>query len=908
VLRSVCTLLILLFAFAARASPAVSYDLDVRVDTVARRVDGRARIELTNTSARPLDELVLWRYPERFASRSPALNDYNFYWIYPRTFNPGAMRIGGLTVDGHAVTMAIDDHPLAGRGTLVRVRLPRPLPPGARVVLDVAYDVLVPDRYGAFGCFRRACTLAGGFYPMVPALTDGGFDLSAPPMPGRYRVRVTVPRVSDLVVNGELRALERGGTLAFDLGLARAAALIVRDPSLRTYETTHRGVHIVYHSPSLKPVPSPKEHLLPYLPADRPARVLKTVEETLDLFAELGLPMPTHELRLVEGALRVELAQSLPGFVLLSDQVFDIFPLGRFLKFHEFDVVRAVVEQILDERLLDRERLDDLGWSPQVSASFLTDRYTLRSYQREEYAAEILSGAAWIPAIDRVLYAPQIPFASAYFYTLEDPDPLRDSLAQFANLRPRGRLIAAKLRDLLGDAAVEKLVRAQLSGQPVRAAAEALYQGPLDWFFTQWLGPYPAVDYRFGPIRSERTASGWRHRVTVEKRGSDPPIEPVEVRLRDATGKAQLQRWDGHGRSTELVFDTAGPIALLEIDPRGRLYERLPDSNDDLRFDNRRPPRWKFIYNNFGGLIQVFPSFALDLALDFSLSRILDLKNAFRFLIYTGWPSGATQIGASATYGRGFGRKITAASLSSGWSLSLSGSRLNPDFGKQAGFGSVNGTVVGAGTSLSYSDRLFAWEPRQSLGYSGTLSSQLTILDSGVVLSQVTASTGWTQIVPVSDSHGFALSAGVAATFGDIRVLTQLLQLGGAGGLRGYDVASLPGRMRGVVRAEWRHVFVHSLDWNLAHTLYVRGIGGGLFAEGGFISSCTGYDVGTQDLAADVGYTLRVFGDWFGVSQTTLNVDIAVPLVNSTRTCFDGVPHQAVTQPIGFYFAFGPPW
>src|SRR5581483_10952270 len=99
----------------------------------------------------------------------------------------------------------------------------------------------------------------------------------------------------------------------------------------------------------------------------------------------------------------------------------------------------------------DSERVDDLGWSPEVAASALTDRFTLRSYRREEYANQILSGAAWIPAIDRVLYAPQVPFASAYFYSLEDPDPLRDNLAQFDNQRPRGKLVYAKLRDLLGD-------------------------------------------------------------------------------------------------------------------------------------------------------------------------------------------------------------------------------------------------------------------------------------------------------------------------------------------------------------------------------------------------------------------------------------------------------------------------
>ena len=48
------------------------------------------------------------------------------------------------------------------------------------------------------------------------------------------------------------------------------------------------------------------------------------------------------------------------------------------------------------------------------------------------------------------MYAPQVPFASSYFYTLEDPDPLRDNLAQFDNARPTGKTVYTKLRDLLG--------------------------------------------------------------------------------------------------------------------------------------------------------------------------------------------------------------------------------------------------------------------------------------------------------------------------------------------------------------------------------------------------------------------------------------------------------------------------
>ena len=110
-----------------------------------------------------------------------------------------------------------------------------------------------------------------------------------------------------------------------------------------------------------------------------------------------------------------------------------------------------------------------------------------------------------------------------------------------------------------------------------------------------------------------------------------------------------------------------------------------------------------------------------------------------------------------------------------------------------------------------------------------------------------------------------------------------MLSAGGDGGLRGYDVASLLGRWRAIGRVEWRHVFTHELDINFLHSLYLRGIGGALFAEAGVVSPCESYAPDAKSVNADVGYTLRIFGDWFGVSQTTINIDFAVPLVQHDR-------------------------
>ncbi|HEX9102208.1 MAG TPA: hypothetical protein VF997_08400, partial [Polyangia bacterium] len=713
----------------------------------------------------------------------------------------------------------------------------------------------------------------------------------------------------DVVVNGDLRALERGRRLDFDVGAAEGLTLMVGRPALKEFERTVRGVRIVYLSPTGRGLRSPPENVLPYQPANRVDRVLDAASDAVELLAELGAPLPAgEEVRIVGGALRIQLAQALPGVVFVSDQLFDIFPLQRFLKFHEFELARAIYEAWVARRTLAAERDDDRGWAPGAAASYLVDLYTLRTYRKAEFAREILAWASFIPAIDRVMYAPQVPFASSYFYTLEDPDPLRDNLQQFDNARPTGKTVYTKLRDLLGTKAVDLVTRAQLGGAALRPTAEGVRGESLDWFWRQWLAPYPKVDYRFADVRSERLGKqAFRHVARVVKVGDAPPVEPVEVRAIDRKGNIGNQTWDGVGREHTFVFDTPAPLSVIEIDPRGRLVEDLPGSNDDLKFDDRRPPRWKFIYNNFGGLLRFFPTLGLDLSLDFSLSRILDLHHGLRFVIYR---SESTQVGVNSSYAYGFGRKITAARLSSGLGVSLGVARIDPSFGQAVGAGANPGTLLTASASWGYDDRLFVWEPNRALSLGAAIAVDETVLDNGTLLSQGVASAGWESIVPLGDGQGVALSFGGAVTFGDLKIARQMLSAGGAGGVRGYDVATLLGRWRALGRVEWRHVFTHELNINLLHSLYLRGIGGGLFAEAGVISPCESYTPDKKSAAVDVGYTLRIFGDWFGVSQTTINIDIAVPLINREldRSCF-GMPADVANRvPFGFYFSFGPPW
>ena len=646
------------------------------------------------------------------------------------------------------------------------------------------------------------------------------------------------------------------------------------------------------------------------------------MQSAIDLLEELELPLPEGaEVHLVEVPLRTELADPQAGVILVSDQLYKLFPLARFRKFHSFQLVRAVFAVLAERRLADVEHPADLGWSPDVLASWLLDLYTLRTYRQKEFAKDILRWVSFIPAIDRILYAPQIPFASAYFNTLDDPTPTRDDLRRFSNTRPRGKVIYEKLRDLLGDEPTQQAMRAVWKGAPVHETAETAWgQSSLNWFFTQWLRPYPEVNYHFELQGSEQAPNGrLKHRIRVIKDGNSPPIEPVEIRVTEWGGVRHELVWDGHGNKTVLTVETERGIRSVILDPRGRLSEQITGDNNDLRADNRRPGEVRFVYNNFGALFN-FSTLKFDLSVDFSFSRMYDVKNAFRLALYH---SESTTIGGVLGYYRSFGKKITQSRLASAAAIVLRAARLDSSFARQ-GVEPQPGTRLSLQFALGHDNRFFPWEPWEYSSASMSVSYALTILDTSELFQQITVSGEVGHSFLITPGHSVALELRAAATFGDLRVPSQALFVGGPDGLRGYLPDELPGRAYAMARGEYRHLVVRDLNVNLFYLAYLRGVAGAAFVEAAAIVPCdatffSGVKSATDpnhdlvhNLFVDAGYSFQLVGDWLGVSQTRFNVEVAVPLIRRARSCFplpDEKPIDPASRfPVGLFVYFGAPW
>jgi hypothetical protein len=898
------------------AAPAV--DVDVTLDDAQARLTGHARLRVSNQTGAPIRMVPLWLYPNHLAQRSPALTDVTYHWLYPGLFSPAAMTIAGVRVDGQPAPVQVTDTP-AGARTVAEVTLPHPLSPGDAVTIDADFDVRVPHRFGGFGCDGRRCRFMGGFYPMPAAQVSGGWDLKgAPARAGRARLTVRAPHPLALVVDGQPVVWPGpGAPVTVDSGDVPYPTLVT-DRVLRP-ETITVGAHVVQYLHRKPRPPGSEDQPLPYVREDIPALVLATARRALQLAdsllrgtegagpvdAALGAP-----LTLVEAPLRHQLVQQHGCVVLVSDQIFRIFPVNRLRKYHHLELVRAIVTAVLEARVGRQEPAADRARAAAVLAAYLTELYAVAEFNRLEYAADLLRPFDFVPAVDQLLYAPQLAASSSYFGDVADRDPLRDDVRLFADPEAPGpRLVYNKLLDLLGASAFPGLTRRMLNqAQPLRLAAAQTFGGDLGWFWQQWLGPLPRVNYRLQGVRVVGTAGGGDH-VEIDVRREGATLrEPVEVLVQDRDGGRQTLRWDDDRPAHLFTVDLPARLKAVEIDPRGRLVESAVGSlrpSDDPRYDDRRPPRWRFLYEGFGALLNIS-----RLAANFSTAFLLKPQHDLRHeILLTAFHDETTQIGAGGAYYYDFGRQATPNRLDTSAFGGLSLSRINPSFGLAAADRALPGYRVNARLGLLHDTRDFLYDPWHAVGLSAGVGYTLTALGGGGGnLSQISAGAEALRLFEMAPGHVFALDGQFAITAGDIRLPGQLSGVGGPAGMRGYFADELLSRAHVLGSVQLRDDYVSGLDWNLLHFTSVRGFAGTLFFDAAATTTCDGYGFARDSVYYDVGYSFRVLHDAFGVYQQLFSIDLAVPLNRHDNggTCLGRIPAPLSRPPFVVLVSFVP--
>ncbi len=864
-----------------------SLELAATIDPGERRVRGTATWTIANTGAKPLAEVLFWLYPDHLGTRPAVLGDVSFHWLYPRGFSPASIKIEAVRdAAGGSLGPFRPEPSAAGADTLLRVRLPAPVAPGATVRLTLDFTTELPVRLGGFGCAGSQCRLMGGFYPFPVALGPNGFEPDAPPDRVDFQASVVAPPGSDVVL-GDSVARSDGRPIAAE-GTDAVYVTLVTDRELGAEEIGAGGFTARYLHKGTRPPPSEGE-VLPYVREDRVGLVLEAVRDGLAFLAAQGLGGDAAggtPLTIIEAPLRNELVTVHGRVILVSDRLFEIFPLERVRKYHRLELVRAVIAAALDGPLRRVEPDPDVELSKGVISSYVADNFALGRFRRLEFARDLLRPLAFLPAVDQLIYAPLVASSSSYFGDADDRDLLRDDVRRFSHRRPGDRFVYAKLLDLLGNAGVAEVARLVVAERvPLRQAAARVFAAPLGWFWAQWLSaPPPHVNYRVASIqRTPLAPAGVHVAIDVERQGADL-LEPVEVRVTDRDDVAHELVWRERGTRHRFELDLPAGLSSVEVDPRHRLTESAVGTlapSDDPLFDNRVPKRWRLIYSGFGALLDL-SALQASFAAAVTLKPQHDLRNAFDLFVSH---TAAIDAGLSASYERRFGPQADTNRLTSGAGVGISVERPNPTFGVAAGAPPEPGWRFTGSALFRDDDRDYFIDPWRAVGVEADVGYTITALESGERFSQVFGGAEFLRLLELRPGHVLALDLQGGGTLGDIRKRSQLFHLGGATGLRGYGVNELLGRSRGVARVELRDRYVSDLDWNIAHFTSVRGFGGNLFVEAGAISSCDDFSFGRNDFFYDVGYSFRVLHDAFGVYQQLLSIDVAVPLNRHDRVC-----------------------
>jgi hypothetical protein len=714
-----------------------------------------------------------------------------------------------------------------------------------------------------------------------------------------WQVELRGPAGAQVVVNERFEVVPGDAApVAFSLRPAPYVALVMARRFHRTIASVG-GVEVEVLS--LGPRYRPPRRVLDRTGASAPTDVVdatrwdwqgRTTEAAgaaLRVLADLDVSArpPGGVVRLVEAPLRFELVSPIPGAALISDRLYRMTPIEQFFRFHDLQVARAVGWIALDPATA-REPAADRPLALDLLAAAAADAFAESRYGgRGPGLQRLLRIGAFIPDIDQILYSPLIEFRHLFTRPFRDEDPLREEPWQLVSDWPRGAVIHDKLADLLGQDAVQRLLRRYPgSDARLRRLVDEEAGEDMGWFFEQWLGPPPAVDYRLAEVSSEPLSvrGRWRHRAVIERRG-ESIREPVEVRFIYADGTHEDLRWDGRGPRGEVSAERGARLRSVEIDPRGRLLEDASIPGENPNLDNISPVRWRTPVLNGLMLYLSAAEGALYALVDFSLRRQYDARRTIRLRIEYD-PRG---VRGDLFYSHGLGRLVDLDLAR--WVIS-SGVYALRTFG-QFGESQSDATAFGANLFLTHDTRWFRYDPMEGWGLHASAFGSGWVGDEGEWGWSVGAAGRvaghWTPRV----GHTFTGFAGAGVIFGD-PLEQQLQSISDRTMLRAFEADETLGRARIYGAVEYRWTALTDLDVNLLNGAWWRSLFLVVFVGFGTVSRRDSLDglFGVDRIFTEVGAGARFLVDLAGVQPYILAFDAAYPITPLERP--DRVP-------IGFY-------
>jgi hypothetical protein len=568
-IRCICALLALLQAFlpaaAVRAAMAqdqaadvASYQMDARLDPVAKTVTATARITYINPSQDTLPDLWLHLYLKAFSS-------LDTLWMREsggqhRGFARDPSNLGDINVS--RLTLADGTDLLAGAtitDTLMHVRLPQPLPPGERVELEAAWVSKLPRVFARTGYGGRDDTffMVGQWYPKLAVYDRGRWDTEPWHANaeffhdfGSYDVRISVPPAY-LVAGAGVPAGEQPGsdgtkTLRFtatsvsDFAFAASPDFLTHGARAGSvdvalfYMPEHAGQVQEYLDVSVGSLEAYSAWYGAY-----PHPRLTVVDVPEDASGAGGMEYPT----LVTGG---SLGAALPGVV-------------GMVTAHEIAHQWWPMQTATHE---GREPWLDEGLTEYSGARYMASAGRRLGYTALGIGAQTQERLQYAAAPDLAATLPAWEYTGASYGTA---------------VYGKTAVGLWTLENIVGtqrfrQAMAEYLARYRFkhpTAADFRASIEQSLDSELSWFFDAYLSTENVIDYAADSI----VQAGGADTVTIRRVGLVPA--PVDIRIILASGATQARQWDGRQERISYMFASDDPVSQVVIDPERKLVAEL---------------------------------------------------------------------------------------------------------------------------------------------------------------------------------------------------------------------------------------------------------------------------------------------------------------------------------------------
>ena len=193
----------------------VDYEIRADLDPATHMLTGTETISYRNNSPDTLEQFYLHLYPNAYRERTSQLNrDYMKGTLWFIVGLPGSWRgwmdVAGLSVGGEELPFTVD-------GTILHADLPRSLPPGGEMTIEVAFTEKIRPVLGRAGYQGGHYTMAQ-WYPKMAVYDARGWHDDQFRMGefygefGTFDVHITLPEEYVIVATGVPVAGEPGGT------------------------------------------------------------------------------------------------------------------------------------------------------------------------------------------------------------------------------------------------------------------------------------------------------------------------------------------------------------------------------------------------------------------------------------------------------------------------------------------------------------------------------------------------------------------------------------------------------------------------------------------------------------------------------------------------------------------------